>query len=329
VDLGSVSTQLQALAEAIGKISSTSAPSSPAPPSEDPPEPALTPPHLLSTMPYDDIAWLLHHPGASFPPVQPCDTANASDTKTHWSAKELHRIMGCCKFRNYKHLLQVSRNGEWVDGGEFPPSLGSFATIPKAKKGGALDRTKYRYLNAVHVDIAFGDYVSVGGFRYALILADRVTCYNWTFGLKDLSLASIISALRLFWASAGSLACCFYSDCDLKLFGSAVSEYLIDGSSRVVSAPAKRQSANGLVESHWKVMVHMACAYLTKKQMPRTFWFYAITHAAQLMNAIPGKNSGLLASPFLLVHGVGHDECTWIPLFLLCYFHHVQDGDID
>jgi hypothetical protein len=39
VDLGSVSTQLQALAEAIGKISSTSAPSSPAPPSEDPPKP--------------------------------------------------------------------------------------------------------------------------------------------------------------------------------------------------------------------------------------------------------------------------------------------------
>jgi hypothetical protein len=282
-------------------------------------------------MPYEDIARLLQHPGASFPPVRPCDTANASDTKTHWSTKELHRIMGCCKFHNYKHLLQVSLDGEWVDGGEFPPSLGSFATIPKAKKGGALDRTKYCYLDAVHVDIAFVDCVSLGGFRYALILVDRATCYNWTFGLKDLSSASIISALCLFRASAGSLAHCFYSDCNLKPFGSAVREYLINGLSRVVSASAKRQSVNGLlVESHWKVMVHMACANLTKKQMPRTFWFYAITHAAQLMNAIPGKHSGLLASPFLLVHGVGHDERTcWIPLFLLCYFHHVRDGDIN
>jgi hypothetical protein len=81
----------------------------------------------------DNIARLLHHPGTSFRPICPCDTANASDTKTHWSAVELHHIMGCWKFRNYKHLLQVSRDGEWVDRGEFPSSLGSYATIPKAK----------------------------------------------------------------------------------------------------------------------------------------------------------------------------------------------------
>jgi hypothetical protein len=34
-----------------------------------------------------------------------------------------------------------------------------------------------------------------------------------------------------------------------------------------------------------------------------------------------------LFSPFLLVHGVGHDEQMWIPLFSLCYFHHKKDGD--
>ncbi len=76
-------------------------------------------------------------------------------------------------------------------------------------------------------------------------------------------------------------------------------------------------------------MVHMACAFLTEKQMPRTFWYYAITHSARLMNAIPGKHSGRLAYPFLLVHGIGHDERTWIPIFSLCYFHHVRDGDAD
>jgi hypothetical protein len=46
------------------------------------------------------------------------------------------------------------------------------------------------------------------------------------------------------------------------------------------------------------------------------------------MNAILGKHSGLLASPFLLVHGVGHNERTWIPLFSLCYFHHKRDGNL-
>jgi hypothetical protein len=81
-----------------------------------------------------------------------------------------------------------------------------YATIPKAKQGGTLDRSKYCYLNAIHMDIAFGDCVSIGGFQYALILVDRTTHYNWTFGLKDLSSDSIILALCLFCALAGSLA---------------------------------------------------------------------------------------------------------------------------
>jgi hypothetical protein len=51
----------------------------------------------------------------------------------------------------------VSHNGEWVYGGKFPPLLGSFATIPKAKQGLLLDRMSYHYLHAVHMDIAFGD----------------------------------------------------------------------------------------------------------------------------------------------------------------------------
>jgi hypothetical protein len=47
-----------------------------------------------------------------------------------------------------------------------------------------------------------------------------------------------------------------------------------------------------------------------------------------MMNAIPGKLHRKLASPFLLVHGVGHDERTWFPLFLVCYFHHGKDGAV-
>ncbi len=74
-------------------------------------------------------------------------------------------------------------------------------------------------------------------------------------------------------------------------------------------------------------MVHMAQAYLTEKQMPHNFWFYAITHEARMMNAIPGKFKDRLALPFMLVHEVSHDVCTWTPLFSLCYFHPKKDGD--
>jgi hypothetical protein len=71
----------------------------------------------------------------------------------------------------------------------------------------------------------------------------------------------------------------------------------------------------------------MAWAYLSKNQMPHSFWFYAITHTARMMNTIPEKFIDSLASHFMLVHGVGHNVCTWTPLFSLCYFHHKKDGD--
>jgi hypothetical protein len=125
----------------------------------------------------EEVTCRLHHPNTSLPDIRPCNAANASDTKSHWSLEEIHRIMGCRKFLNYKHILDVSRHGEWVDGGEFPMSHRSYATVPKAKRGTSLDRTSYKFLDAVHMDIAFGDCVSVGGYRYALILVDRATRY--------------------------------------------------------------------------------------------------------------------------------------------------------
>jgi hypothetical protein len=88
---------------------------------------------------------------------------------------------------------------------------------------------------------------------------------------------------------------------------------------------AGHQSANGLDESHWKVMVHMLWAYLIEKQMPHSFWFYSVVHSAHVMNAIPGKLWGKLASSFLLVHGVGDNKRTWFPLSSLCYFNHDED----
>jgi hypothetical protein len=78
------------------------------------------------------------------------------------------------------------------------------------------------FLDIVHVDIAFGDCVLVGSFQYSLIFVNRVTRYNWVFGLKDLSKESILSAFRLFRADTGSYAWCFRCDCNPKLFGTMI-----------------------------------------------------------------------------------------------------------
>jgi hypothetical protein len=167
VDLSTVLDQLQLLAKAISSLKSQG--NSPPSPlsrklSQPAPDDSHPSPVLASTMSREEIMSFLHHAGSSLTPIHSCDTANASDTKTHWSAKELHQVMGCQKFCNYKHLLQVNHGGEWVDGGKFLPLLGSFATIPKAKRSLPLDRTSYHYLDAVHMDIAFGNCLLVGSF---------------------------------------------------------------------------------------------------------------------------------------------------------------------
>ncbi len=55
--------------------------------------------------------------------------------------------------------------------------------------------------------------------------------------------------------------------------------------------------------------------------------YYPIKHSARMMNMIPDKYCGKLASPFMLVHGVHPDPRTWLPLFLVCYFHHKNDSN--
>ena len=79
--------------------------------------------------------------------------------------------------------MLASEGGTFMEGGEFSMSVGAFTTIPKAKRGGKLDRKLAKYLDIVHVDIAFGDCLAVGGSRYALVFVDRATRYNWVFSL--------------------------------------------------------------------------------------------------------------------------------------------------
>ncbi len=74
-------------------------------------------------------------------------------------------------------------------------------------------------------------------------------------------------------------------------------------------------------------MVHLPCTYLIKKQMLRAFWCCENKHSAQMMNMIPGKYRGKLASPFMLVHGVHPDQRTWLYLFSLSNFHHKKASD--
>jgi hypothetical protein len=166
----------------------------------------------------EDIIAQLHHPGTTLPPFFPSNHPNGSNTKSLWTPEELYQITGCPCFRNYHHIINASKDRQLIDIGEFPISLGSYTTIPKAPRGKAIDQTLSHYLNIFHIDIAFGDCTSIGGYKYPLIFVDRATRYNWTFRLKSLQHEDILAAFLVFCNEAGSLAHQFHFGCDEKLF---------------------------------------------------------------------------------------------------------------
>jgi hypothetical protein len=249
------------------------------------------------------------------------------ETKRTYTPEELHQLTSCHHFCNYQHIISSTKDGILLNIGEFPLSLGTYDTTPKAPRGKAIDQLPAKYLNIVHADIAFGVCVSVSGYKFTFIFVDRATRYNWSLGLKSLQHNNIQSTFLAFQDEAGALARQFRCDCNEKLFGSAVRSFLHDHNSSIGASPAGCQSSNGLVESHWKIMVHLSRAYLTEKQMPRTFWYYAIKHSARMMNMIPGKYGSKHTSPFMLAHGTRPDPSTWLPLFSRCYFHHKKDSN--
>jgi hypothetical protein len=189
-------------------------------------QPKRKTPDPLVCMYKKDIIALLHESDSSPPPIRPRDTPNPSDTKSQWTAKELHCITGCQQFWKYKHLLVVSKDGTHIDNGKFPTSIGAYRTIPKALCRKAIDRFSSKYHDVVHLDITFGDCMSVGGFKYALIFVDRTTRYNWCFALKSLHHNDILSPFLAFRSEAGRLAKKICCNCDEKLFGSTICSFL-------------------------------------------------------------------------------------------------------
>ncbi len=164
------------------------------------------PPMKLECMTEDDIITTLHHPNSCLPPVWPYDTPNSSDTKTTYTPEELNCLTGCRRFCNYQNIISTTKDGALLNTGKFSLSLGTYATIPKAPRGKAINRHQAKYLDIVHVNIAFGNCVSVRGFKFALIFIDRATRYDWTFGLKLLQHCNVRAAFLAFRDKAGAFA---------------------------------------------------------------------------------------------------------------------------
>eukprot|EP00804_Cyclotella_cryptica_P022103 CCRYP_011581-RA/>CCRYP_011581-RA protein AED:0.10 eAED:0.05 QI:0/0/0/1/0/0/6/0/1337 len=268
----------------------------------------------------------IHANPTSLPPVPPHATPAAIESRTTFDPLKLHRIFGCRRFKNQQHATSASKNATLLQTGELPTTIGDFTTINNPPRG-KLIKKRRQFLNKVHMDIVFGDCLSLGGFKYALLLVDVATRYCWMYGLPSLTSSNIIDAFASFTVDAGGAPKTFHADFDKKLIGGKALRWLQDEKIRVIAAPASRQSSNGLVERTWQTIVRMARSYLSEKQMGREFWFYAVKHSARMINQLPGRLGRKLISPFELVHGIKPDATTWFELFSVGFFKHSSSSD--
>ena len=70
----------------------------------------------------------------------------------------------------------------------------------------------------------------------------------------------------------------------------------------------------------------MVREFITEKQVGREFWYFAVRHAAMILNQVLGQLSLKLATPFELVHNSKPNSKTWFELFSIGYFNHDTDN---
>jgi hypothetical protein len=104
----------------------------------------------------------IHDDPSSLPEVPPEYTPGPTENTTTFDQLRLHRIFGCRRFKNQNHITAASKNAELIKCGEMPSTIGDFVTINNPNKGKPL--TKHRkFLDKCHMDIVYGDCLSLGG----------------------------------------------------------------------------------------------------------------------------------------------------------------------
>ena len=124
----------------------------------------------------------------------------------------------------------------------------------------------------------------------------------------------------------GCLVHRFHSDFDRKLIGGNALQWILSNSSNIITAPAGRQSSNGLAERTWRTIIQMSQAFITEKQVGQEFLYFAVRHAEMILNQVPGRLVPKLTTPFELVHNSKPNSKTRFELFSIGYFHYDTDN---
>ncbi len=112
----------------------------------------------------------------------------------------------------------------------------------------------------------------------------------------------IIHSLQQLKVMAGKLPKVLYTDFDTKLLSKQIVNWYAGNNGAIFAAPPEQQHQNGLVERTWQTLSNMARAFINDKQMPRSFWYWAIKHDSRTHNIFPIKFHNKLMTPHELIY---------------------------
>ena len=199
---------------------------------------------------------------------------------------------------------------------DHPLELGHVANIKKAHQNETLIDCPKDFLEVVHCDIDYGDTKSAGnGAHYCILFIDRATQYSWFYPLLLLNHESIKSSFVQWQLDAGGFPKYLNTDFDSKLLDGPSGQFLCEHNVILRGSPSGHQNQNGLIEHTWQTITNMAHTFVTDMQMPRTFWYWALHQATQVMNNIICTVEGISTTSHELVYGVKPDLWVLFRLF--------------
>ena len=204
--------------------------------------------------------------------------------------------------------------------------LGTTATVDKSNRNKTPLTLPEQFADTVHMDILYGANTAHGGIKYALYIVDRTTRYKYIHPLKNLT-TDILDGIKSFCSDMGTVPKRFISDCDNRLFSSAVSDWLKDNNSQITAAPEGKQNQNGLAEGTWRVILRMARGWIASSLLPPTYWWFAFKRAVEVSNYLPLKINNKYTTPHELVYHEQPNLQNLLPMFSVCYIRRKTSPD--
>uniref|UniRef100_A0A2N9G177 Integrase catalytic domain-containing protein n=1 Tax=Fagus sylvatica TaxID=28930 RepID=A0A2N9G177_FAGSY len=145
----------------------------------------------------------------------------------------------------------------------------------------------------VHADLwGPAPIVSYTGFKYYLVLVDEFTKFTWTYLLKHKSdTLQVFTQFHAMVHTQFSLPIkTFRTDCGGEFTSTKFNQFCAThGIIHQLSCPHTPQQ-NGTAERKHRHLIQCALALLSESKLPISYWSYAVSTAAHLINRLPTPN---------------------------------------